>query len=537
MPYEVREENHWSKKVVEQILSIFPDKKVYTCAAGISPSGIVHFGNFRDVMTSFVVAHELKKKGKKSQVLFSWDDFDRYRKVPKGVDPSFEKYIGFPLSKIPSPTGKGESYAENFEKDFERSMKELKIKLVYRYQSKKYESGSYDEKMLYALKHRKEIAEILFSFKTEKSLESKGMTKEEFIEKYYPISIYSRFTGKDITKVLSYDDKQRITYQCLESGKTETIDITKVRIAKLPWKVDWAMRWAYEDVVFEPGGHDHASPGGSYEVSSVLSRNIFKREPPVFTEYKFVGVQGLPGKMSGSKGGAISPGELLSIYEPTLLKWLYARKSPHQTFSLAFDSEIYRQYDEFDREVIKWKENKLSSFEGSVFELIFGKKAGKVKSNVIPFRQAVGFGQIVQWNKIKLLKLLEDMNVSYDKASIQGRLEKARAWLEKYNPNEIIELLSEINRTYAESMDEEARGYVKTLHEELLKKISSVNALNTLIYDIPKDASLTEKENSVRQRAFFKDVYQLLIGKDTGPRLSTFLWAVDRKQVLKLLDI
>ena len=37
------------------------------------------------------------------------------------------------------------------------------------------------------------------------------------------------------------------------------------------------------------------------------------------------------------------------------------------------------------------------------------------------------------------------------------------------------------------------------------------------------------------QRAFFKDVYNLLIGKDTGPRLGTFLWAVDRKRVASLL--
>jgi len=41
----------------------------------------------------------------------------------------------------------------------------------------------------------------------------------------------------------------------------------------------------------------------------------------------------------------------------------------------------------------------------------------------------------------------------------------------------------------------------------------------------------------VRQRAFFKDVYNLLIGKDAGPRLSTFLWAANRETVLRLLDI
>lgn len=57
--------------------------------------------------------------------------------------------------------------------------------------------------------------------------------------------------------------------------------------------------------------------------------------------------------MSGSAGNAIATSQLLDIYEPGLLKWLYLKKTPAQTFNLAFDSEIYRQYEEFDRLVEK----------------------------------------------------------------------------------------------------------------------------------------------------------------------------------------
>jgi lysyl-tRNA synthetase class I len=55
------------------------------------------------------------------------------------------------------------------------------------------------------------------------------------------------------------------------------------------------------------------------------------------------------------------------------------------------------------------------------------------------------------------------------------------------------------------------------------------------VYAIPKDESLSQKENAPLQRAFFKHVYMLLIGKDTGPRLSTFLSALPRETVLALL--
>ena len=70
---------------------------------GISPSGIVHSGNFRDVATSAAVMRELQERGKKARLLFSWDNFDRFRKVPADVLPEFKAYIGKPLTPVPDP--------------------------------------------------------------------------------------------------------------------------------------------------------------------------------------------------------------------------------------------------------------------------------------------------------------------------------------------------------------------------------------------------------------------------------------------------
>ena len=79
---------------------------------------------------------------------------------------------------------------------------------------------------------------------------------------------------------------------------------------------------------------------------------------------------------------------------------------------------------------------------------------------------------------------------------------------------------------------------IKRLYNELVKsKDATIQELEVLVYDIPKSPDLSEDELKKEQRAFFKDVYNLLINKDTGPRLGTFLWAVDREQVLKLLNI
>lgn len=520
----------WGDAIADVVTKSAQKESVLTCAAGISPSGVVHFGNFRDVITSYVVARALVRRGAQTRLIFSWDNFDRLRKVPAGVPESFAEHIGKPLTKVPDPTGERASYADHFQAPFVAAMQELGIELEYINQTEQYESGAYDEKILLALEKRREIADILLSMMTEKGIEKQGINRDEYREKHFPISVYSRFTGKDSTVVLAADGPM-VTYRCLETNQEDTIDITKEHRVKLGWKVDWAMRWQHESVVFEPGGHDHASPGGSYDTSTLIAREIFGYEPPIFAEYKFVGIQGLGAKMSGSKGNAISPRDLLGIYEPALLKWLYLRKSPDQSFMLAFDSEVYRQYDEFDREVA------AKGLDTSELADALGTLDKSSLENPIPFRQAVGFGQIVQWDADKLEGVLKASGHAYSRASIEARLPRAREWLDEYNSQDKFELLANPNTSYAQTLSDESRAHVEALRVALEeKKDASVEELEHLVYNIPKKEGLTEAEVKKAQRAFFGHVYNLLIGKDTGPRLSTFLWALDRNRVLSLLS-
>ena len=54
---------HWSEKIAKDIIKRSPDKEEYVCAAGISPSGSIHIGNFRDIATSYFVYKALSKQG------------------------------------------------------------------------------------------------------------------------------------------------------------------------------------------------------------------------------------------------------------------------------------------------------------------------------------------------------------------------------------------------------------------------------------------------------------------------------------------
>jgi len=79
---------------------------------------------------------------------------------------------------------------------------------------------------------------------------------------------------KDTTKITDVsEDCNVVSYSC-KCGNVSTVNISEQGNCKLPWKVDWPMRWMYEGVDFEPGGKDHASPQGSYQVSRVIARKI-----------------------------------------------------------------------------------------------------------------------------------------------------------------------------------------------------------------------------------------------------------------------
>ena len=458
-----------------------------------------------------MVRKALVKKGKNARLLFSWDNFDRFRKVPVGVPESFDEHVGKPLSAVPDPLGEMESYAARYQKDFVTGMQELGIEIDFKDQTQMYKSGAYDNDIIFALQNRDKIADVLLSFMTEKAMTAKQIDPVVYKSEYYPISVYSSFTGKDATKVLSYDGESTITYFCKITKQEETIDIRENRQVKLGWKPDWPMRWRYEKVHFEPGGVDHASPGSSYDVGTVLCEKVFDYTPPVFVGYTFVGIQGLGAKMSGSKGNAVSPLDLLDIYDRTLLLWLYERKAPNQSFELAFNSEIYRQYDEFD------KEHEIAGPS---------------------FRQCVGFGQIVQWDADKFTEILDQSELPYDKDVITKRLPLARNWLEIHNKEEMILFNAEVNTEYVSGMSDTQKEQIIQFKKEFLELDNpTISELEFLSYKIPKEQGYPEDELKKEQRQFFKDIYNLLISKDRGPRLGTFLWASDREKILSLLDI
>ncbi|MFF6917784.1 lysine--tRNA ligase [Streptomyces sp. NPDC012466] len=565
--------SRFADEVIEESERRAPGKPVVV-ASGLSPSGPIHLGNLREVMTPHLVADEIRRRGHRVRHLISWDDYDRYRKVPAGVpgvDESWAEHIGKPLTSVPAP--KGSSYAnwaEHFKAAMIASLAELGVEFDGISQTEQYTSGVYREQILHAIKHRGDIDAILDQYRTKKAPAKKQQGQKPVDEAeleaaegsgaaaeddgssgtvgYFPYKPYCGNCEKDLTTVTSYDDDStELTYACTACGFSETVRLSEFNRGKLVWKVDWPMRWAYEGVVFEPSGVDHSSPGSSFQVGGQIV-GIFGGKQPIGPMYAFVGISGMA-KMSSSKGGVPTPADALRIMEPQLLRWLYARRRPNQSFKVAFDQEIQRLYDEWDRLDAKVADGSALPADVAAHARAVGTAAGELPRTPrpLPYRTLASVADITAGHEDQALRILSELDPEQPLTSLdeaRPRYDKAEAWINTHVPADQRTIVrDEPDAELLKSLDEQGRESLRLLLDGLAGHWS-LDGLTHLVYGVPKvqagfSADATPKELppeiKTAQRSFFALLYHLLVGRDTGPRLPTLLLAVGQDRVRSLL--
>jgi lysyl-tRNA synthetase class 1 len=502
-------------------------------ASGLSPSGPIHLGNLREVMTPHLVADELRRRGLACTHILSWDDYDRFRKVPAGIDPRWDRHIGKPLTSVPAPAGSGHpNWAEHFRAPMEAALARLGVAYEGISQTERYTSGAYRDQVLLATAGRHRIDAVLARFRTKAGPVPPGSDPADddgtAAVGYFPYKPYCSACERDLTTVTAYDEATTsFSYTCA-CGHSETALLSDHRRGKLVWKVDWPMRWAYEGVVFEPSGVDHQSPGSSFAIGGQLVEEIFGGQRPIGPMYAFVGISGMA-KMSSSRGGVPTPGDALEVMEEPVLRWLYARRKPEQSFTVAFDQEIHRLYDEWDALAHRVAESTATEADATAYDRAVRTAAGPLPrtSRPFPFRTLASVADITTGDAEQMLRILGNLDPGHPLESLaqaRPRLDRARTWVDTQLPaqgdaeREALDLL-------LDGMDEHW----------------SPEGLSRFVYAVPKlqaglspDAPPTP-ELKVAQRAFFALVYQLLIGRETGPRLPTLLLAADADRVRKLL--
>ncbi|MGL4744053.1 MAG: lysine--tRNA ligase, partial [Dermatophilaceae bacterium] len=222
-----------------------PSEIRVTCASGISPSGPIHLGNLREFLTVHFVAEEIRRRGIAVRHLQSWDDYDRFRRVPHGVDESWTEHVGRPLSAVPDPWRCHPNWAEHFKAPLRAALTEMGCEMVEIDQTGMYTSGAYRDQILEVVRRRAEIDAVLGRYRTKAPVPASeqeaaalresilgdsvladaagaddptgGTESEEF--RRFPFKPYCRQCGRDTVAITAYDeDTTDLSYVCEKCG-------------------------------------------------------------------------------------------------------------------------------------------------------------------------------------------------------------------------------------------------------------------------------------------------------------------------------
>jgi lysyl-tRNA synthetase class 1 len=539
---------------------------VITCASGASPSGPIHLGNLREFLTVHFVAEEIKRRGIAARHLHSWDDYDRFRKVPAGIDPSFADHIGRPLSAVPDPWDCHQSWADHFKAPLQKALAEMGVEMEEVSQTERYRAGAYRDQILTAVRRRDDIERVMAKYRTKAAAaasespeeaaaladsvandDESGLTGLGATDDLarFPFKPYCRECGRDTTIITSYDEETTdLAYTCQVCAYHGVTNLTTDNEGKLVWKVDWPMRWSVEGVDFEPGGVDHATPGSSYTVGKELVKRVFGGRAPSFVGYSFVGAGGQV-KMSSSRGGVPTASDALQILEAPILRWLYVRRQPKQAFNVDFGAEVVRLYDEWDALAKKSADPERSDAQTLAFERASStSSAGRLPTPavVVPFRLLSSVADVTAGSAELISTIIR--NVGYEHASVadlEPRLDKAMTWTSEFVP-------AEDRTTVRETPDTDRLGALNEDEELWLRQLLDrmpddlhLDDTTALIYGVPKlarglgldDAPTDQVKQD--QKDFFRLLYNLLVDADRGPRLPTLFLALGAERIRTLL--
>ncbi len=496
----------------ENIAKEFLNKDKVVCASGVTPSGLKHIGSLREVITPYFVVKSLKKLNKKVDFLFFWDSYDRFRKVPAGAPKEYEMYLGRPISNVPDPFGCHKSWAHHWMEMFEKELSKLDIKPKYIYQHELYNKCFYADKIKIALNKKDLIINILNKYRN-----------QQLSSNWWPAIIYCEKCGKDTTEIIEYDGNYKIKYKC-ECGYNNSFSFKEKGIIKLKWRVDWPMRWSFYGVDFEPAGKDHMVYGGSYTTGKEIVKLVFDGQAPRSVLADFVGIKGGPSKLSASSGNVYTISDVLRVYLPEIIKYIFVGK-PNKEIKISFDEDVIKIYNDFYKcelayygEADNLSEKKIENYK-SMYELCTTPR--KTRPPQLDFRVAVIISQV--FPEDEWVDKAKEYLKTKDSYRLKEIIKRAKFWLENFAPEKYKIIINDTPpqiKLRADIVDA-----LKELGKFLLTNPSKEEVKNKII----------ELSNMVGVKEFFKSAYQVILSRDEGPRLLNLIESVGHKRIANLL--
>jgi len=475
-----------------------PDKRHVLFETGYGPSGLPHIGTFGEVARTAMVRHAfgLLSDAPTRLVVFS-DDMDGLRKVPDNVpEPEMiAGHLGKPLTAIPDPFGTHPSFGHHNNARLQAFLDTFGFEYEFLSATDCYTSGRFDATLLKVLANYDAVTNVI--------LPTLGPERRATYSPFLPVCPR---TGRVLqARVVDRDaDAGTIVYEDDDGSRVET-PVTGGR-CKLQWKADWAMRWAALGVDYEMSGKDLID---SVRLSGRICR-ILGVEPPVgFTYELFLDENGE--KISKSKGNGLTVEEWLRYAPPETLS-LFMFQKPKAAKRLYFDV-IPRTVDDYL--------SHLAAFGGQEEARRLDNPAWHIHDGKPP---------------------TEEQNLSYNVllnlASVCHTEDKAVLWhfIHRYRPEVSPEQAPFLDRLvdcaidYYRDFIKPAKRYRSPTEAEAaalddlaaalesLPEVVEAEAIQTAVYEVGK-----RHPDFADLKAWFRALYQILLGQDQGPRMGSFI--------------
>jgi lysyl-tRNA synthetase, class I len=491
-------------KLVRRYPNGKPDGTPMLFETGYGPSGLPHIGTFQEVLRTTLVRHayEVVTGGAPTRLVAFSDDMDGLRKVPENIPNAqmLAENLGKPLSRIPDPFGKFESFAHHNNAMLRDFLDRFGFDYEFVSASDRYNAGECDEELRSVLVNYQAILDVMLP-----------TLREERRQTYSPVLPVSPKSGVVLQVPVEVIDPENGIVRFEDEGETIEHGIFGGN-AKLQWKVDWAMRWVDLGVDYEMCGKDLTD---SVTQSGRIARILGGRRPEGMIYELFLDENGE--KISKSKGNGLTIEQWLSYGTEESLGF-YLFREPKSAKQLHI-GVIPRAVDEYWQFRGNLADQELEKQLGNpVWHLLRATGDGSGAGDTLP----VTFGLL-----LNLVGVLGPHATHEQVWSYLGN------YIHDLDPAHHPELDKLVDKALAYNRDYIAPTLVKRAPEpneaEALKALDAMLAsadddtpaeeLQTSIYEIGK----REEFGFENLRDWFRALYETLLGSSQGPRMGSFI--------------
>ena len=498
------------RKLLKDRGELIKKKNKITFQTGYGPSGLPHIGTFGEVARTTMMINALNHIQKIDHELITFsDDMDGLRKVPDNVPNGevLKKNLGKPLTSIPDPFKKYNSFGEHNNEMLREFLKKFNFKFIFKSSTENYRKGIFNNSLSRVLEKYEEIMNIILP-----------TLREERRKTYCPFLPICPKTGVVLEiPLLSMDKKSgKIIFD--NKGEKLEVDILNGN-CKLQWKVDWAMRWFTFDVDFEMYGKDLTE---SAILSSKICRILGKHPPNGFAYELFLDEKGE--KISKSKGNGISIEQWLRYASPESLA-MYMYPNPKRAKKL-YSEVVPKTVDEYLSYVEKYPtQEKKEQLLNPVWHVHNGNPPKE--KIVMPFSMLLNLvGSSNAKNKDILWKFINRFH-----KEIKPKDHKILDGLTNYAINYFKDKV-EPKKNFKKPSVDEKKALEKLINKlKEIEKSLSPEEIQTLVYTVGK-------ENGYQKnlRDWFKLIYQVIFGEENGPRMGFFISFFGLKETIELIS-